>query len=1380
MFDTSATVFPSSYSKMSALVHMIGVRPSLTCLRRLRGLHTVCNAKTRSKAVHGATLLCGDATFLSLPKQSRLLSEIRHHSSLAEEVSDLSHTEEPSPRKRKRGKRRRRSGKTLKEKRTHGPNGRLIMTDEKRKENPSTAELDSQTVRNMIDRIKAKTTMKFHKDHLVENTSRGSLNYMTTTVKVPSFLAKSLELPQNSTMEDDGSVFLSSMGVAQSRKQADFLSCIDLFHQLQECGIDPKNPPAVRSQQESEAKQLFRAQVQEAQMLLELLGVSRLRLPTSPTSDGRGYTSTGTVYYRGRKVRATGKPARSKALAQGEATLAVADALSEHVGPDRMNQYHALIQASPAQHVAVLQVEPLPAQASAVLSEAIGSPQDCMERRQKHAKAKAKFEVQFASRMERSRQRVNERRADNEISEWFIQKERARLEKALADPKSKQGKMKAVRDALPIREIREELLQALRTEQVVVVSGGTGSGKSTQCPQYILEDAIANGRSARILVTQPRRIAAISVAQRVADERDELIGNSVGYTVRFNRRSPRESGGSIEFVTTGVMLRRMVNEPELDGVDTVMIDEVHERDIDTDFLLVLLRDLLNKRPELRVVLMSATLDAESFAAYFSRQRECGTSVPAMSVPAKPRHPVEVVHLEDLAGESTEGTKLSSTSLYQVPSDVQTLAKSLLTFHDQQLQRDLEEADAEETAAERLAARSLAEDEGEIVDESDSGSDDEEATAPTPMQLSRAETLKQALSTRSAASGRSITAYLPGRNQTAEKREMGEVTVSLICKMAQYVARSETSAGRKGSVLCFLPGWDEIRDAMTLLEESDPSVRSRMVLLPLHSSIPQEDQQRVFHPAADGKVKVILATNIAESSVTIDDVLAVVDSGLVRELNFDAESDMSMMETVPTSRASATQRLGRAGRVAPGKCYRLYSRGALHAMLERPKPEIQRTALEATCLQTCSMTNDGVATFLQRAMDPPEDESVAYAMDRLVALGAINVEPRTGEESLSPLGRCLSRLPLDPATGRMLIMGCVMQCLDPVLTLAACFSSRDVFYTPAGMRAQQRRARMEICDTSDLMASVRAYNKFQNLVETKGWRAAKVWASDNFVSTVAMNSLSSVRSQLLNELTRIGLIQDRDLEIRDRENRRMKTLRRDASVNMKADIESIYSAVWSVGLPGNLAARRKLGTFGTLRTRMENHAELHPSSVAFHRKPPSDRTSLAPWFVYRDMVHTSQAFVRDCSAVSPEQIVLFGGYSLSEVDSLKSGDKTADEQLGEADSEGKPLRVLDDWIILEGPSDYTINLLAAARLEIEEALQFKVMNPTKPLPPASQSVIDAVFQMYESLDPGGDMQLNDGKPDEAGDNFVGHMITSNSRFTRRDENIKSLLEEFFAR
>ena len=308
--------------------------------------------------------------------------------------------------------------------------------------------------------------------------------------------------------------------------------------------------------------------------------------------------------------------------------------------------------------------------------------------------------------------------------------------------------MRETRRALPIVKIKDALTEALRTNQVVVVSGGTGSGKSTQCPQYILESAIANGLGpeTRIVVTQPRRIAAVSVAQRVANERGEKAGNSVGFSVRLHGTSPRDEGASVEFVTTGVLLRRLMRDPALKGVSHVMIDEVHERDINTDFLLVLLRAGAPART--RVVLMSATLDAESFSEYFARSTDLkgvkglefdsgGESAlasgsassaapppaPLLSVPTKPRHPVETLYLEHLAGEADEDEDAVATddvaSSSRDPSSSAAmegigakLASALLEAQDELLERELEEAVAEERAADAFDSEACADGDAE--------------------------------------------------------------------------------------------------------------------------------------------------------------------------------------------------------------------------------------------------------------------------------------------------------------------------------------------------------------------------------------------------------------------------------------------------------------------------------------------------------------------------------------------------------------------------------------------------------------------------------------------------------------------------------------------
>ena len=365
-----------------------------------------------------------------------------------------------------------------------------------------------------------------------------------------------------------------------------------------------------------------------------------------------------------------------------------------------------------------------------------------------------------------------------------------------------------------------------------------------------------------------------------------------------------------------------------------------------------------------------------------------------------------------------------------------------------------------------------------------------------------------------------------------------------------------------------------------------------------------------------------------------------------------------------------------------------------------------------------------------------------------------MEPSSGvKEVLTPLGSLLSQLPLDPATGRMLIMGVVTQCLDPVLTAAACMSSRDPFIVPTGMRDEAQRARRSFSERSDHLAVLRAYAEWRAVLAEEGFDGACQWARDNFLSIQGLQNLTSLRSQLLDELVRTGLVRRDDLGY----DRRNRELRGDAAVNRHAGNEPLTLAVLTTGLPGNLASRRSMAHFGVMRTRLEENAGLHPASVSFARAPPKRRSELAAlpqWFLYREMVLSSQVFLRDCSAVNPEQLVLFGGTKMApppevafsppvpaaargdaapsgghdvagafelppegtlnpangvsaEAPSVQPSDHQSTPQssasLGPSSSEPIGAAVLDDWILVRSTCADTSELLVDVRRELYAAL-----------------------------------------------------------------------------
>eukprot|EP00041_Stephanoeca_diplocostata_P007906 m.113547 g.113547 ORF g.113547 m.113547 type:complete len:1630 (+) comp17088_c0_seq1:99-4988(+) len=570
----------------------------------------------------------------------------------------------------------------------------------------------------------------------------------------------------------------------------------------------------------------------------------------------------------------------------------------------------------------------------------------------------------------------------------------------------RQPALTAIRDALPITALRDDLHRELQDHRVIVVSGGTGSGKTTQIPQYILDDAIRNnkGTQTNVIVTQPRRIAAVSVATRVAHERGEKVGGTVGYRVRHHSKPAREYA-SIEFCTTGVLLRSLQDDPMLANASHVIVDEVHERDVSTDFLLMKLKDLLREHPnrDLKVILMSATLDAEAFSTYFG-------GAPLIEVPSATRFPVEEIYLEDLEARFDGGWRARELigGALQYETDLLQGQRQRLEAYAEQEQEKLREV--QPSGSTNATATSAARMHGTDA-----------TTAPGDAVHAPASTLGERLAMAErdhATLLADVGVSTPARKKKGDQGATYKVAAWLLQELVKEnmdasaphpapvpTDGSDTPESARGacappatmgSVLCFLPGWENIKEIRRLLEESP--LKRHMKVIALHSTVPQGEQQAAFEPAPPGVTKIILATNIAESSVTIDDAVAVVDCGRVKELNYNPHRRMSTLDTLLASQASATQRRGRAGRVGPGKCYRLFSRPVFAAMADRSMPEILRMELQQTCLLTKAlMPSTPVQVSLQKAMNPPLSEHIALALDRLQNLGAISAARDSTDE-----------------------------------------------------------------------------------------------------------------------------------------------------------------------------------------------------------------------------------------------------------------------------------------------------------------------------------------------------------------------------------------------
>lgn len=476
--------------------------------------------------------------------------------------------------------------------------------------------------------------------------------------------------------------------------------------------------------------------------------------------------------------------------------------------------------------------------------------------------------------------------------------------------------MMKTRQSLPAWLKSNDILDAVKRSQVVVISGETGCGKSTQVPQFILDDYLsklvelqsANGqleermKHVHIVCTQPRRLSAIGVAERVADERCEKIGNMVGYQIRLENKI--SAATRLTFCTTGILLRRLQSEPMLDSVTHIIVDEVHERSEESDFLLLILKELLAKRSDLRVILMSATLNASLFSNYFGH-------APVLEIPGR-TFPVEQLFMEDIMERS--GFVLEPDSHY---------CRRLNKNEQQQLCDELEYSDVK--AANAAPPKSIRDENLSLSDIYGRYNDFSRAVCKSLFLM-----------------------------------DPFKINAEMIEAILRYIVDvGDSGWPAEGSILIFLPGLAEIQMLHDTLNDSSVfSPRTgKYLLVPLHSSLTNEEQAMVFRRAPVGKRKIVLSTNIAETSVTIDDCVFVIDCGQMKEKRFDANRNMESLDLVWESRANALQRKGRAGRVMPGICIHLFtSHRYHHHFLGQPVPEIQRVPLEQLLLRIKTLPN----------------------------------------------------------------------------------------------------------------------------------------------------------------------------------------------------------------------------------------------------------------------------------------------------------------------------------------------------------------------------------------------------------------------------------------
>jgi ATP-dependent helicase HrpA len=646
---------------------------------------------------------------------------------------------------------------------------------------------------------------------------------------------------------------------------------------------------------------------------------------------------------------------------------------------------------------------------------------------------------------------------------------------------------------LPVSGRRGDIAKALMEHQVIIVSGETGSGKTTQLPKICLE--LGRGEKGMIGHTQPRRIAASSTAKRIAHELGSPLGEHVGFKVRFN--DTLSPGAWVKLMTDGILLAETQTDPLLKAYDTIIIDEAHERSLNIDFLLGYLKQILPRRPDLKVIITSATIDADRFARHF------GTA-------DKPAPVIEV-----------------SGRLYKVE------------VRYRPVERDPESAPAADNKA--VSKAQAARDKRDLMDAVVDGVDE-------------------------------------------------------LCRLGE------------GDVLVFLPGEREIRDCAEALRKHHPP---HVEILPLFARLSVEEQDRVFRTT--NARRIVLATNVAETSLTVPGIRYVVDSGLARVKRYSYRNKVEQLQVEPIAQSAANQRAGRCGRVADGVCIRLYEE---NDFLQRPKftePEIMRSSLAAVILRMKSLHLTDVETF--PFVESPQGRAIADGYQLLQELGAVD-----DANELTPMGRKLAKLPLDPRVGRMILAAVDNVCLTEMLIIASALSVQDPRDRPMEYQQQADEKHKKFADEkSEFLGFVKIWRWFEQAIEHKKTnRQLQENCRENFLSQVRLREWRDVHSQLLT------IVKEQGWRLNE----------------APATYDQLHMALLT-GLLGNIGY--KMDEEGGAAS---GGAYLGARGIKFHIWPGSSLGKKAgKWVMAAELVETTRLYARCVAQITPEWIEKIGGHLL---------------------------------------------------------------------------------------------------------------------------------------
>ncbi|ELR56186.1 Putative ATP-dependent RNA helicase DHX35, partial [Bos mutus] len=626
------------------------------------------------------------------------------------------------------------------------------------------------------------------------------------------------------------------------------------------------------------------------------------------------------------------------------------------------------------------------------------------------------------------------------------------------------------RQKLPVFKLRNHILYLIENYQTVVIIGETGCGKSTQIPQYLAEAGwTAEGRV--VGVTQPRRVAAVTVAGRVAEERGAVLGHEVGYCIRFDDCT-NPLATRIKFLTDGMLVREMMVDPLLTKYSAIMLDEAHERTLYTDIAIGLLKKIQKKRGDLRLIVASATLDAEKFRDFFNHN---DTSDPTrdtcviLTVEGR-TFPVDIFYLQS-----------------PVPDYIKSTVETVMKIHQ-------------------------TEGDGDIL------------------------------------------AFLTGQEEV-------ETVVSMLIEQARALGQT--------------------------------GMKRHLRILPMYAGLPSFEQMKVFERVSRSVRKVIVATNVAETSITISGIVYVIDCGFVKLRAYNPRTAIECLVVVPVSQASANQRAGRSGRSRSGKCYRLYTEEAFDQLPQSTVPEMQRSNLAPVILQLKALGIDSVLRF--HFMSPPPAQSMVQALELLYALGGTSLSYSVFLTYLLVCDIRIAEFPLNPMFAKVLLESGNFGCSQEILSIAAMMQIQNVFVVPSNQKSQAIRAHRKFAvEEGDHLTMLNVYEAF--IKHNKNSQ----WCQEHFLNYKGLVRAATVREQLKKLLVKFQV----------------------PKKSSEGDPDPVLRCIVS-GFFANAARFHSTGAYRTIRDDHELH--IHPASVLYAEKPPR-------WVIYNEVIQTSKYYMRDVTAI----------------------------------------------------------------------------------------------------------------------------------------------------